>query len=362
MWINMNETIESISAILVGVVFGGIVFVLPALIIRGVYRKLRASKAKASPEAPAESAQNEPAVVHKPTNPRRAAIILIALTLLAVFWALAIGFTMGVFSHLLYIVFLFPFVMGINNGKMIADVIEKAKLRRISQLVFLSAVSAVVMYGTFHYTRYLGFVAQISFEIFEDFSEATEEENLAVAKAFADYALQEETGHTGFVGYMLYRASEGVSISRLTRSSGLNLGPILTWLYWLLELGIILGVTIQKGKPMIGKAFCEACGHWYGSEKHLGGTATANESFLLDLIGQKDFSGLGNLIEKNAEVPSLEVYFQGCQVCGNSQSELVIRRASQNAKGLLQFSDASKTTLQPAESVSLLSQFSFSGD
>jgi hypothetical protein len=229
-------------------------------------------------------------------------------------------------------------------------------------VVILSVLSAAVMYGTFHYTRYLGFVVQVSFEMFDGLSEATDEGNLLLAKGFADYALQEETGHSGFVGYMLYRASEGVSISRLTRSSDLNVGPALTWLYWLIEFGIILGVTIQRGRKLISASFCESCGNWYGKEKHLGGTASANESFLLDLIRQKDFSGLGKLIEQNAEVPSLEVYFQGCQVCGKSQSQLVVRRASQSAKGALQFSDASLTTLQPTESALLLNQFSFSGD
>jgi hypothetical protein len=161
---------------------------------------------------------------------------------------------------------------------------------------------------------------------------------------------------------MLYRASEGVSISRLSRSSGLDLGPALTWLYWLTEFGIIFGLTIQKGRTLIGASFCKSCGNWYGMERHLGGTASSNESFLLDIIRQKDFSELGKLIEQNAEAPSLEVYFQGCQVCGKSPSQLVVRHAFQSAKGTLQFTEASQTVLQPTESALLLNQFSFSGD
>ena len=63
----------------------------------------------------------------------------------------------------------------------------------------------------------------------------------------------------------------------------------------------------------MGTAFCKSCGNWYGKERHLGGTALANETFLLDLIKQKDFIELGKLMDKNAELPSLEVYFQGCE-------------------------------------------------
>ena len=129
-----------------------------------------------------------------------------------------------------------------------------------------------------------------------------------------------------------------------------------------MEFGIILGVTIQKGQKVMNMSFCEACGNWHSGEKHLGGTASANETVLLEMLKQKDFTGLGTLIQKNAEVPSLELYFQGCQVCGKSQSQLVVRRAFQSAKGNLQFTDATQTILQPNESVLLLNQLSFSGD
>jgi hypothetical protein len=217
------------------------------------------------------------------------------------------------------------------------------------------------MYGMLHYGRYVGFVVSASMEISSGLSEALEDENLSVAKAFLDYALEEETGHSGFPGYLLYRASEGVSIGRLTRTSSFNLGPVLTWLYWLLEFGIILGLTVQRGRKTTRASFCEACGNRYSGERHLGGTASANESFLLELIGQKDFTGLRSLMEPNAELPSLEVYYQGCQVCGKSPSRLVVRHASQGTRGL-QFRDASQTVLHPTESALLLSQLSVSGD
>jgi len=359
MWINMNEDTLGYTVVFT-ILF--LFFILPAFIGRRFLLKARAAEEKKRLEAQEASRQNEPAMAHKPASPRRSVGTLIVMTVFAIIWSLMVGFVVGVFSHLIYIVFLIPLVMGLNNGKMIVEVVQKAKIRTFSHLVVLSAISAIVMYGTFHYTRYLGFQIQASLEIYSGFSEALEEENLRLASTFVDYALEEETGHSGFLGYMLYRASEGISISRLSRSSGLDLGPALTWLYWLVEFGIILGLTIHKGRTLIGASFCESCGNWYGMEKHLGGTASANESFLLDLIRQKDFSELGKLIEQNAEVPSLEVYFQGCQICGKSPSQLVVRHAFQSAKGTLQFTETSQTVLQPNESVSLLSQLSFSGD
>ncbi len=354
----MNETILIIIVgSIVGILLGRIIPWLASHL-----GKIRPAETQANNQIQLESIPQTSSLPRGPVSTRQSVATLIVITLLVIVWGLMIGFMVGVFSHLLYIVFLVPIAMGINNGKMIVEAIQRAKLRKTSQFVFLSVLSAVAMYGMFHYTRYLGFQVKATIEIFSDLDEATEAENLQVTKAFLDFALEEETGHSGFLGYMLYEAKEGATVGHMFRSSSFNLGPVLTWLYWLMEFGIILGLTIQKGNKAIGRSFCEACGNWHGGEKHLGGTASANESILLNLIQQKDFTGLGTLIEKNAELPSLEVYFQGCQVCGKSQSQLVVRRAFQGAKGTLQFTDAAQTSLQPNESVLLLHQLSFSGD
>jgi hypothetical protein len=196
-------------------------------------------------------------------------------------------------------------------------------------------------------------------EIFSGLSEATETENLQATRLFLDYALEEETGYSGFPGYMLYEAKQGATIGRLFRSNGINLGPGLIWLYWLMEFGIILGVTTQKGKKVIGSAFCESCGSWYSGEKHLGGTSASNEHLLLDLIKRRDFIELGNLLEKNAELPSTEIYIKDCEVCNSSQSELIVRRAFQGAKGILQFNDSLRTILQSKDSALLVNQLKF---
>ncbi len=354
--------IESILAVIIGGLFGTIVFVLPAFLIRAVYRKRRAVKEKAKLESQLEGMREESYRLPELVRSRLGSLSFVVFCLLVIMWGVMTGFVVGLFSNLIYLVFVFPLVIGIVNGSIIADLVEKAKLRRPTQVIILSVISAVAIYGMLHYGRYAGFVVSTSSEISSDASEALEVENLSMAKAFLDYALEEETGHPGFLGYMLYRANEGISIGRLARSRSVNLGPVLTWMYWLLELGIILGVTIQKGRKATNARVCEACGSLYGGEKHLGGTTSTNEPLLVELIRQKDFAEMGRLIKKNADLPSIEVYFQGCKICGKSPSQLVVRHAFQGAKGDLRFRDALQTTLPPAESAQLLSQVSFSGD
>ena len=350
----MNEAFkETISTIFTMLALAVSFIGLPVLAFM-VYQKFHKGREKARLASQPDGMQGGP------SGPGQAAAIL--MSLLVIMYGMMTGFALGMVSNLINIVFVFPIVLGINSGKTIKEAVERAKIRKMWQIVFLSVLSAVAIYGTFHYSRYIGFQVKASMEIFSSFDEATEEENLQITKAFLDYTFEEETGYSGFPGYVLYEARQGVSIGRPLRSSSFHLGPVLTWLYWLLEFGIILGLTIQMGKPVSNKPVCESCGNPYGSEKHLGGTIAANESRMLVLIEQKDFIELGKLMEPNAELPSLEVYFQGCEACGGNRSQLVVRRAFHGEKGMLQFKDTAQTILQPAESISLLKQLSFSGD
>lgn len=346
-----------VSAIVITLVFCSPLIVLAVILRLKLSRKFQHSKEEIriekQPERKLEEQQLTPPEL---PSAQRSIIKFIAVTIMAVLGGSLIGIVVSVFSNLIYIVFLFPLGMGFAGGKMLTDAIRMAKIRKTSQLIFMSLLIAITIYGTYHYGKYVGLQVQMSFRMFPGFSTAMEDKNLKFAKAVVDYALKKETGYSGFIGYMLLKANEGISIGRFYSSRHVNLGPILTWSYWILEFGIVLWVIISMGKKPISMPFCEFCGNWYGKEKHLGGTAPANEVFLLDLLKQKDFVELGKLIEKNAELPSLEIYFHGCEVCNKGQSRLIVRHAFQSSKGMLQFTDASQTILQPGDSVRLLNQ------
>jgi len=346
----MNQIIKDIGGIVAMCSLAFPFITLAAIIVYKAYRKFRPARQKAQIEKQPERK------LEKPPSIQRTTFNFIGITILLAFVGLLIGSMVSIFSNLIYIVFLFPLGMGLIGGGIVADAIRIVKLRKTYQLIFISLLMAVMMYAAFHYGRYIALQVQTSLEMFPGLSEASEDKNLQTAKVFLDYALEQETGYPGFVGYMLIKADEGVSIGRFYRSSRVNLGPILTWLYWMLEFGIILYVMIIMGKKQAGKTFCESCGNWLGGEKHLGGTAQANESLSLNLIKQKDFVGLRKLLVEDAEMPSVEIYFQGCEACNESNSRLVVRRAFPTSKGSLQFTDISQTILQPIDRTQLLNQ------
>jgi hypothetical protein len=213
---------------------------------------------------------------------------------------------------------------------------------------------AATIYGIYHFSKYVSFRVAALVELTPKLAKVSNENKAKASDFLIDYALIKATGHSGFLGYMLYRAQQGVSIGRFYSGNGLNLGPIFTWVYWMLEFGIIFGVAMMMGKKTSEGPICESCGRWYEPEEHLGGTSILNESLLLDLLHRRDFAELGKLVEKNATIPSTEMYIRRCKYCGKGNAFITIQRASQNTNGRLQLLDVTSLTLQPSDSRLLL--------
>jgi hypothetical protein len=284
-----------------------------------------------------------------------AAIALpLALLVIVVGGALT-GLLVGGVGSICYLAFVFPLIMGAAGGRLVVIASRLAGIRDVRQIVLLAILAAVVVYGAQHYGRYIVLLAQASLEYFGML-------DLPLATIFVDLALEEETGYTGFLGYMLLRAQEGLSIGRFYSDSGLDLGPLLTWLYWALEFGGILAIAAYMGKNRPVVPVCDSCGKPLGREKHLGGTAPDNESLLLDLLQRNNVAELAGLIEQDAGLPSLELYLQRCEACQESSARLTIRRVSPGRGGTLQFSDLSNAVLPPGESGLLLTQLRFEGE
>jgi cation transporter-like permease len=285
----------------------------------------------------------------------KAFLLFLAALLITIIGGTLTGIAVAVIGSLFYLVFLFPLGMGFIGGNIAKLGIRLAKIRKMGEAVLLSILVAISIYGTYHYAKYIFFQGQMFVQLLPKLTKVSQENKIDAAKVLMDYALIKETGHSGFVGYMLYKAQQGVSLGRFYSSNPLSLGPVLTWMYWLLEFGIILWVTTSIAKKDAQVPVCEVCGSRLGTEKHLGGTTPANESLMLDLIHRKEFSELGKLIEKTADVPSTELYIRRCEACQKGTSHLMVRRAFQTTKGTVQFSDILNVTLAPTDGL-LLSQ------
>ena len=269
-------------------------------------------------------------------SPVKVILLLLAAVFISIMGGVLTGIAVAFIGSFFYIAFLFPLGMGFAGGNGLRAGIQLAKIRKTSSVIFMSILVAISIYGTYHYGRYVVLQVQTSLKASSNLTEATDDENMKAAKIVVDHALKQETGRSGFIGYMLYKSRHGVSLS-----------PVLTWIYWLLEFGIIFWVTISIARREAQIPVCEVCGNQLGKERHLGGTTPANESLLLDLINRREFVELKKLIEKNVDLPSTELYMQSCKVCGKGNSHLTIRHAFRNTRGALQFTDLLNLTLLP---------------
>jgi hypothetical protein len=271
---------------------------------------------------------------------------------------LVIGLLAGFLSNLVYIVFLFPLGMGLIGGFFLEKTIAGAKIRKISQGVLLGCLMALAVYGAYQVMNYVTFRGRLLFEMHQKILEETGRSEPMVANAFVDYALKEETGFSGFPGYLLYMDKQGVTVGKMF-GSGFNLGPFFTWVFWLLELGIIGWVTVGMGRQAAGRPFCEPCQRWYGKEHHLGGVGESSATALMQLLERRDFSRAGLMLEADAEVPSLEIYTKSCGKCTSSDTWLALKQISVGQNGKLNFKPGSQISIRPHEKDELMRDLRF---
>lgn len=264
------------------------------------------------------------------------------------------GAIFGIIGSFIYLIILFPLIMGIIGGNIISENAKYTKIRSSLFITVVSVLMVIALFFAFHYMRYTIFWAVAALQTFGDFSD----KSLEAGKVVVDYALEKDTGHSGFIGYMLYKAQQGVSIGRIFRSNRLNLGPIFTWVYWLIEVVVIGFMTISKGKSILKKRFCEDCNSWYTEKEHIGGVSISKETEVLNLIKQKDFASVGTALEENSETPSLEFYLQSCKACEKSNSFLSITLAK-FLNGRLVSKDISEITMKPIEKKLFIEEIKF---
>jgi len=240
------------------------------------------------------------------------------LVLLYLFVGALIGLSVSLISNIFYLVFLFPIMIGFAGAYFLKDAVKRCRIRSNTVALALSILMGLVIYSTLHVANYFTFQEQALSELALKFNNndstvsLTDEETIMLARATIDYALTEETGRTGFLGYMLLEAKVGVTIGKVARSSSINLGPIFTWVYWLVELGLIVGIMYTLTKITESDALCENCQGWITPKEHLGGVEEEHFEKLQDFIAVKNFSAAGKLLSPSTGIPSMEIYTKSC--------------------------------------------------
>jgi len=182
------------------------------------------------------------------SNSPKTTTVRIFHILIMTFVGVLIGVTASVVSNLIYLVFLFPIGIGFLGAMSINKTVKKAKIWKPFQGMLLGTFMALVIYGAYQYSNYLTFRMLLINQMNLEMMQAIGKMDFEVANVFADYALKEETGFSGFIGYVLFTAAQGLSVGKIFSINEINIGSFFTWLYWLAEFGLIAWITSAAGK------------------------------------------------------------------------------------------------------------------
>lgn len=274
---------------------------------------------------------------YKPSNivPFTGLLILIVA---AIIGGAAVGILVSFVERLVYLIILFPILMGLAGGFILANAIRLGKVRNPLVGAIFGVVIGILIYGSYHFAGYLNFREEVKTMILEDAGITAADilpEDWVYLDEFIDTFLEEEYGQPGFLGYMMLAAEEGVSISPMTSSNdkGINLGQTGTWIYWVVELLIIVGIALVGGRNAALNPYCENCDQWMEKEKLIGTLPTASGGLAAMLAKQGDFRQLGeSLALEPLPIPHIGVYVSACARNCMSGARLLVKSSHLNNK------------------------------
>jgi len=247
---------------------------------------------------------------------------------------IAIGGLAHLVGRLIYLIVLFPLVMGFLGSMVVGIAIHSGKCRNIALATFIGIIGGVNIYASMHYFDYLHFRAEFEKAVTkQDFAIDVEKED---AGSLVDIFLLSETGSQGIVGYMKYMAHQGVSIGRGGRN-GINIGKVGTYIYWLVECIIIVFLALLGAKTA-NDPFCSRCDKWY-EEKQITTTDWGTVAAIESAIDARKYDLIPGLVKTPNGVPYGILEGMICPKCSESDTIFKVKHVSLTKKGKEQTED-----------------------
>lgn len=257
--------------------------------------------------------------------PVRSVLLLVA----AIVGGLVVGGVVAFISQFIYLIILFPILMGAVAAFIMSAGVKFLKIPSAGLAAFVALVLGLVLYTSLHYGQYLLFVQEMHTVVEQELGIT----DAASANELIDLFLAEETGATGFVGFILVEVDAGFSVERTTGSSSLPISGPIIWVYWFIELAVITGMALVAAVGTSAKTFCKVCEEWYTSER-LGSVPRQAATQFLQAVEMDDFKQAHDMVQAEAiPAPSLEVYLRRCPSCESSELHLAIEASGVDSRG-----------------------------
>jgi hypothetical protein len=259
-----------------------------------------------------------------------------------------IGVAVSFLSNFVYLILVFPMGMGLAGGALLAAAVRAGKVRSPVAAMVAGVLLALVIYGSLWTTDYL----QLRTNEVDSFLAETPTVERAKVEQLFDQFLITETGQSGFLGYVLLQDQAGVSIGRVgsADNNSFNLGSTFSWVYWALELALILWFCITNGRKPAYEPFCEDCNTWFAKPNLAGTLGVSRQKEALGLIESSNFLKLGEEMQQNPAVPNLGFYLAICpQTCANSEAFFAVRLQKRDSRGNVTTKDIARGMISPIQ-------------
>jgi hypothetical protein len=237
-------------------------------------------------------------------------ILLIAGSIL-----LGIGMgTLGYFvSGIYYLLFVYPIALGFVSAMAYIKLIQLSKVRHGLMTTFLGLITGLLVGISFFYVPYIldrnDYVSEL-------------QKKYQVSKASASVGLDnyvfDETDSRGFLGYMKLRARAGDDYTQTTvinsvpvHSFGFTIKSTWAWLYWLVEMVLILFPVALVGSSARNYEINTRNNEWYdNSSRQIGAVSIHDKDHLLALLKENDLKGISELVVSDVSLshPMIELY------------------------------------------------------
>ncbi len=244
------------------------------------------------------------------------AIMLISAMALA-------GGIVGVAAHyvekIFWLIIVFPVLIGLAMGLVGTNMVKRAHLRNPMIGVLAGLLGGITAMGTMHYLDFEEYRSKLNANenviLLKKLPPAELEQVIAESKEPAMLrATLEATA--SFKRFMDFEAMTGVEISN-HGSSPMNLGYYGSYIYWGVEVLIVMGIAVATLRSECARPYCAACREWK-KQTTLGGFSGMSTD-ASKALSDGDVAGL-QACGPTPELTHLVLYDNTCPACNGRQS------------------------------------------
>lgn len=277
---------------------------------------------------------------------------VVVLTLGSLSLAVIAGTLAYLLSQFVYVPLLSPLAVGVATG---FAYIRLQSISRVQHIVFTAALGMTVgllLAASFTAAPYAIERVQLVKNAEQDGVDAQ-----AASRQLDEYLL-DETGSSGFLGYMKLRAMQGESYSlyfglngAVTRAGEYTVRSSGAWISWVLEaLALALPVALISIFDRSHARFSASAQGFYGVLSNVGSLPAECDTELHNLLGSGDVRGIAELIRPDGELthPMIDVSERPIQNA-SGYTLLVFRRTRRVGSGEVKRDLIGEWELEPTE-------------